>query len=252
MNIRQTRKHWEKFARTDPFWAVLTAPGRENRGWSEEEFFRTGRESVAAELKGVRMHWPALRTGRALDFGCGVGRLTQALAEHFDEVTGVDIAEQMLELARRYNRHGERVHYLHNTQTDLRILPDGHFDFVYSIITLQHMEPRYAKLYIAEFARVCARGGVVLFQVPGLIPPAARDRFRFSVWPPTLWKRVKRHANRTIGNWLTVKPIMEMHAIPREEVLALIAAIGLRVVVDYRYDAAGPEMESWGYLAVKP
>lgn len=43
----------------------------------------------------------------ALDFGCGVGRLTQALAAHFDEVTGVDISPSMIKLAKKYSRHGD-------------------------------------------------------------------------------------------------------------------------------------------------
>src|SRR4051812_46865197 len=92
-----------------------------------------------------------MRFGRALDFGCGVGRLTQALARHFTHVTGIDISEQMLDLARQYNRHGERVEYALNTRPDLSQWPDHTFDFVYSIITLQHMEPVYARRYIAEF-----------------------------------------------------------------------------------------------------
>ena len=45
---------------------------------------------------------------RALDFGCGLGRTTQALVSYFDEVYGVDIAPSSIELANRYNRHGVR------------------------------------------------------------------------------------------------------------------------------------------------
>ena len=35
-----------------------------------------------------------------------------------------------------------------------------------SFIVLQHMEPRYAKAYVAEFLRVLRPGGVALFQLP--------------------------------------------------------------------------------------
>ncbi len=48
---------------------------------------------------------------RALDFGCGVGRLTQALARHFNIVDGVDIAPSMIELANQFNRSGGRCRY---------------------------------------------------------------------------------------------------------------------------------------------
>jgi 2-polyprenyl-3-methyl-5-hydroxy-6-metoxy-1,4-benzoquinol methylase len=54
--------------------------------------------------------------GRALDFGCGVGRLTQALATHYDKVDGVDISWEMINLARRHNQHGDRVKYFANRQ----------------------------------------------------------------------------------------------------------------------------------------
>lgn len=48
-----------------------------------------------------------------------------------------------------------------------------------SIIVLQHMEPRYARAYIAEFLRVLRPGGVACFQVPATmstpLPAALAD-----------------------------------------------------------------------------
>lgn len=116
-------------------------------------------------------------SGRALDFGCGVGRLTQALAEHFEECDGVDIAGPMIDEARRINRHGDRCRYHVNDTANLQLFPSASFDFVLSIIVLQHMEPRYAGAYIAEFLRVLRPGGVAGFQVPATMstpPPAAQ------------------------------------------------------------------------------
>lgn len=246
MRLSQTKKHWEKFARTDPLWAVLTVPGTKGNRWDIEEFFRTGEVSVDAELQGVREFHPALRGGTALDFGCGVGRLSQALARHFQQVTGVDISEGMLELARRHNRHGDRVRYMLNTRSDLTQFADGQFDFVYSLITLQHMEPDYARRYIAEFVRVTAPGGAILFQLPAVRP--TRKRRPFTLWPDTLARRGWGAMRR----WLALDPVMEMHALPRAEVEATLVAAGATVLRSYRYDAAGTELESWGYLAVKP
>ena len=88
------------------------------------------------------------RRGRALDFGCGVGRLTQALATYFDEAVGVDIAPSMVKLAKRYNRFKARCVYYVNREADLRLFPDQQFDFIYTNIVLQHMKPEYAKSYI--------------------------------------------------------------------------------------------------------
>jgi SAM-dependent methyltransferase len=151
---------------------------------------------------------------------------------------------------------------VHNERPDLACFADGTFDFVYSVITLQHVAPEYSRRYIAEFLRVLAPGGVTLFQVPAR-PPAApvaqRGRRRFSLWPPTVAKRVRRgvrrgweHVLRSLNIVTAGTAVMEMHSIPREEVLAILQAAGGEVLNVYRYDAAGTEIESYGYLVRKP
>lgn len=252
MNLRLTRRHWNELARRDPLWAVLTAPDKAGNRWQLDEFFADGRRTVAAELAGVRAHYPGFRQGSALDFGCGVGRLSQALAEHFDRVVGVDLSEEMLAQARAHNRHGERVAYVHNPRPDLRVLGDARFDFVYSILTLQHMDPADARAYIREFVRVAAPGGAILFQIPSqsLVDPP--DSTLLTFWPPTFFKRLKRRWLKQRNRWLAEEPLMEMHGLPRAEVEELVAAAGARLIKSYPYGAAGSVLESWGYLAYKP
>jgi ubiquinone/menaquinone biosynthesis C-methylase UbiE len=252
MKLRFTRRHWDRLAETDPLWAVLTNPDRKGNRWPLDEFFANGRFTVAAEIAGVRQRYPALRHGPALDFGCGVGRLTQGLALHFDHVTGVDLSEKMLALARQHNQHGAKVRYLHNPHPDLRLLADNQFDFVYSIITLQHMEPAYARRYIAEFVRVTAPGGAILFQVPSEQPREKPDAGLRTLWLPTLYTRLRRRVLRRFRVWFVTEPLMEMHALPRAEVVTLLAQCGAELLNAYRYDAAGAGLESWGYLARKP
>jgi len=247
MRLSRTKRHWDKFARTDPFWAVLTDADKKGNQWRVDEFFQTGVDSVAAEIKGVVMHYPALRFGSALDFGCGVGRLSQALAGYFAKVTGVDISADMLKHATQYNRHGDRVEYVLNTRDDLGQFADGSFDFVYSIITLQHMEPVYARRYIAEFVRITAPGGVILFQIPAVSERSVRQPRPFTLWPDTLLKRLVRDLRKKFG----ADPVMEMHAIPREEVEAILTDAGATIIKSYRYDAAGDQLHSWGYLACR-
>lgn len=242
MKLWQTRRHWEKFARTDPLWAVLSHADKAGNRWNIEDFFATGRATIDAELARVRARYPELRMGRALDFGCGAGRLTQALAAHFEAATGVDISEGMIALAREQNRAGARVAYVHNRRPDLRVFAGGEFDFVYSLITLQHIAPEYARGYIAEFVRVLAPGGAVLFQLPAtsLTPPRPP--------PASLGKRLWHTLNRSVA----MEPVMQMHTLPRDVVLATLRAAGADVLDVYRYDAAGAEFESYGYLARKP
>jgi ubiquinone/menaquinone biosynthesis C-methylase UbiE len=169
MQLDELQKHWNAFAKRDPFWAILTAPGKENGQWRPEEFFATGKLEIDGLMQSVAaLNWSERRQ-RALDFGCGVGRLTQALCDHFSECSGVDIAEEMLRLADVFNRHGSRCSYRLNTTDDLRLFSDGHFDFIYSNIVLQHMKPEYTRNYIREFLRVLTPGGLIVFQLPSEI-----------------------------------------------------------------------------------
>ncbi|HXM52716.1 MAG TPA: class I SAM-dependent methyltransferase [Candidatus Binatus sp.] len=92
------------------------------------------------------VHWlltqlPA-HGGRALDAGCGSGRHTRALAEHFDDVVGVDISEPLIDIARQ--RPGPHLRYL---ARDLMAFTDGAgFDLVFSSATLHHVSDLDAAL----------------------------------------------------------------------------------------------------------
>ena len=170
MNLDEWQKNWNELGKDDPLWVVLTDPTRKGGKWDPAEFFQTGRDEIAKILSEAAALGPPLAHGRALDFGCGVGRLSQAMAEHFEEVEGVDISPSMIAHAERFNRFPQTCRYHVNSDSDLRRFPDRHFDFIYSSITLQHIEPRFEKLYVQDFIRVLKPEGVAVFQIlsPGL------------------------------------------------------------------------------------
>src|ERR1700741_2500362 len=91
---------WEELARLDPLWAVASSPELRHGKWDEEEFYKGGRRKVRKLMKRLDALGLPARSARALDFGCGAGRLTLPLNDHFDAVMGVDIAPSMLALAR--------------------------------------------------------------------------------------------------------------------------------------------------------
>lgn len=165
MELKHLRETWNDLGKWDPLWVILTNDDKINRGWKPEEFFKTGEDEIADVFRQVDRLIPGLSRRKALDFGCGVGRLTQALGPHFEECHGVDIAPSMIKLARKHNRWGKRCQYYVNDKNDLRIFPDNTFDFIYSNIVLQHMKPDYSKAYIREFLRVLAPGGLIVFQL---------------------------------------------------------------------------------------
>ena len=254
MSLRRVQRNWERLAVADPLWAILSDPERRNNRWDPEEFFRTGRDEIEAVLGYVDRIGLPLRRGRALDFGCGVGRLTQALASRFEEVHGVDVAPSMIDHARRHNRHGDRCHYRVNDSPGLPYEPSW-FDFAYSNLTLQHMPARLAAGYIREFVRVLAPGGVLIFQeaadpvpLPGALRPWGRlkSRLRRALPRPLV---VALRACR-----LAVRPpaTFEMHGIPRPEVEDLIARAGGRLADVVEDRSAGAGWTSFRYCVIRP
>jgi ubiquinone/menaquinone biosynthesis C-methylase UbiE len=166
MDIGSLQRHWNRLGSSDPMWAILTDRGKRNGGWDRAEFFATGRDLIEEVLRDVAALNVSFQRGRALDFGCGIGRLTQALAQHFQTIVGIDIAPSLIRQANEYNRVPDRCRYVLNSRDDLSVFGDREFDFVFSTIVLQHMHPRYAERYIAEFLRVLRPGGVAIFQIP--------------------------------------------------------------------------------------
>jgi len=248
------RRHWERHAVRDPLWAVAAAEGRRDGGWDEASFFRTGSEEVAARLAHLERLGVQLPARRALDFGCGVGRVTQALADRFAQVDGIDIAPTMIELARRANRHGERCRY-HLAESETLPFPDGTFDLVTSVLVLQHMPPTAAARALRELARVVAPGGGLVIQAaaePRPLPGDARP-----------WRRAVQAAKRRLPVALVaaLKELkhalggaasFEMYGLPRPMVEALLAQAGLRLVAVDPDEAAGAGWTSFSYVAVRP
>ncbi|MDP8982055.1 MAG: class I SAM-dependent methyltransferase [Acidobacteriota bacterium] len=240
MSLRSLQRNWQLFGSTDPFWAIITDPLKKGNRWDVDEFFRTGVDEAASILALVEAVRPLPEKLRALDFGCGAGRITQALGAHFAEILGVDIAPSMIALAERHNRLGDRCRYLLNTEPDLRIFPDRHFDLIYSVITLQHMPPHLARGYLKEFLRVLRPEGALLFQVPARLKN-----------PPTLVGRAWAEAYRT---WLSVSrsdvPHMDMFGIEKEAVLEYLGVLGARVLSVTPDQRAGPAWESYTYVVI--
>jgi SAM-dependent methyltransferase len=170
LRLETLQQHWDALGEDDPLWAILSTPDKRGGAWNLDEFLATGPREVDEILESLRIRGIELEHGRALDFGCGIGWLTQALADQFPRCDGVDLAASMIELAVAVNRQGERCRYHHNPAPDLRLFGDESFDFVLSLLVLQHMEPTLMKGYVAEFVRVLRPQGVAFFNIPaGLV-----------------------------------------------------------------------------------
>jgi SAM-dependent methyltransferase len=166
MNLQELQWNWNQFGKEDPLYAILTHPDKKENRWDQQEFFKTGEDEVKSLIDYITSLHVPITFRRALDFGCGVGRLTQALCGYFDNCDGVDIAPSMVDLANKFNSFGDRCQYHVNISDDLQLFDANTFDFIYSMIVLQHIEPKYIIRYIEEFIRVLKPGGIAVFQIP--------------------------------------------------------------------------------------
>ncbi len=242
---------WERLARNDPLWAVLAEPEKEGNHWTIDEFFAAGTREIDASLANLAHHLPKLGRGSALDFGCGVGRLTQGLGRHYEQVIGVDIATGMIELANRHNRTPGRVSFIHNPRSDLQCFATDHFDLVFSLITLQHVPPTLIEAYVREFVRVTRPGGACYFQIPTSVPTVPQEIKRWSLYPQTMWKRLKRWTGRWLRQTTGVGDAMRMHALPEARVRAILAEVGAELVATIDHPIS-PGHASLIYVVRKP
>jgi len=158
---RQARD-WDDLATVDPLWAVLSVDTKRNGGWDLDDFFATGEAEVDQILATAAQIGRPKRHERALDFGCGVGRLTRPLARRFGEAVGVDISKRMTDIARRLNADTSNLTFATADEP-----PVGDFDLVLANLVLQHLPSRpRARDYIVRLIEATRPDGLVVFQLP--------------------------------------------------------------------------------------
>ncbi len=196
------RAEWNERAKEDAHYYV--AFGR--RDQDDAEFYATAKDLVG-ELVGELKRLPAIaKSRRALEIGCGPGRLLRPLSQYFNQIYGVDVSDAMISLAK------EKLADIPNAfphaigGSDLKLFPDRHFDFVYSYAVFQHIpDPEVVFSYLHETIRVLRPGGIARLQINGL--PKSRKAY-------TTWEGVRVSAD-------------EIHALTREHGMELLALTGI-------------------------
>jgi trans-aconitate methyltransferase len=143
---------WRQLAKTEPYEAIIAHDTRAG-------FFESGERHVVRVLDLVERVKPRHEPRRALDFGCGVGRVLIPLARRCDEAVGVDVSPDMLAEARR--NCDENGFPNVDLVGDLGSLSSGpRFDLVHSYIVLQHVPERRGLSILAELVDMLADDGV--------------------------------------------------------------------------------------------
>ena len=177
---------WEDFAVNDAYYGVATfdkfrRPNLDSA--AKEDFFQSGREHVAQIWNEIESAFRVkMRPRRALDYGCGVGRILIALAEKCETVVGVDIAAGMLAETRRNCADRKIENVCLQSAGDFLAADPETFDLVHSFIVLQHIDPQIGDEIIEQMVKRLEPGGIGMLHVTYFDPSPAFKKLRFRVY----------------------------------------------------------------------
>ena len=141
-----------------------------NRWWDVD-----GPQKPLHALNPVRLKYVAqrvtLRGARVLDIGCGGGLLSEALAKEGADVTAIDLAPELVKVARLHGlESGVSVDYRVQAAEDLAAEQPGSFDVVTCMAMLEHVPDPGA--IIAACHRLLKPGGQLFLSTVNRTPAA--------------------------------------------------------------------------------
>lgn len=132
-----------------------------SRWWDTEGDFKPLHDINPLRLDWIRQH-VKLAGCRALDIGCGGGILAESMAAANASVTGIDMADGPLSVARLHlHESGSDIDYRQSTAEDLAAAEAGKYDVVTCLEMLEHV-PDPSQV-IRSCAELVKPGGHVFF-----------------------------------------------------------------------------------------
>jgi SAM-dependent methyltransferase len=163
------QRDWDDRARENARYYIVNSQPT----WTDEEFYRGGRQTVANEILTDMINVCQGRDPKQmkiLEIGCGAGRVTRALADLFGEVHAVDVSGEMVRLARAACADRSNVFIYHNNGTDLSVIGERVLDFAFSSCCFQHIPSRdVIESYVREVARLLRPEALFRFEVQGYV-----------------------------------------------------------------------------------
>jgi SAM-dependent methyltransferase len=218
---------WTRYGEIDPYFGVVSHERfrRENLDAAAiAEFFQSGQRHLDWLVGTIRDRLgEELAPRRALDFGCGVGRLLIPLARLSQRVVGVDVSAGMLHEAARHCAE-QAVGNVDLVRSDDRLsLVPGTFDFVHSWIVFQHIPPRRGMVVLREIVRRLEPGGLGALHVThgSTAPRWQRVRAWLRSHGPGVNALVNIARGRRPGH-----PVMQMNAYDLNRIVALLQGAG--------------------------
>jgi 2-polyprenyl-6-hydroxyphenyl methylase / 3-demethylubiquinone-9 3-methyltransferase len=140
------------------------------RWWDEQGEFKTLHDINPLRLEFIQ-RYAALEGQRYVDVGCGGGILTEALARHGADATGIDLSEDLIDVADLHGlESGISVHYQKISAEELASQQPESFDHVTCMEMLEHV-PNPGSI-INACATLVKPGGMVFFSTLNRKPKA--------------------------------------------------------------------------------
>ena len=165
-----TDKAWEKWGQQDPYYGVLSDPKFRNNNLTTEakdEFFAAGEADIQRVFQIIeKFICPNFHPKNALDFGCGTGRLIIPLAKLVPQVVGIDISDAMLQEAKQ-NCQTLNIQNatFHKSDDKLSALQAYNFDFIHTVIVLQHIPVERVRIIFKQLLNLLNAGGIGAIQL---------------------------------------------------------------------------------------
>lgn len=158
-------QQWDEMARLNARYSIISTPEFEaGDGSSLEAFWASGREELDRIVSLLALGDTSTRN--AVEIGCGIGRMTHALAERFARVVALDVSPEMIRRARALGAELGNVEFMVGSGSDLRGIPDASADFVLAWFVLQHIpHARDVLRYVSEAGRVLGPGGTAFLHM---------------------------------------------------------------------------------------
>lgn len=141
-----------------------------SRWWDPESEFKPLHAINPLRTEYINLHSP-VKGLKVLDVGCGGGLVSEALAAFGAEVTGIDMGEAPLNVAKLHLlESGQNVEYIKITAEALAEQRAGHYDIVTCLEMLEHVPD--PSLVIAACSTLVKPGGDVYFSTINRNPKA--------------------------------------------------------------------------------
>ena len=129
----------QNFTNVDPQ-EIAKFEAMSTRWWDKEGEFKPLHDLNPARVAYIKQRANGLSGKRVLDVGCGGGILSESMAHAGAEVTGIDMGDANLTIARMHlYESGEKVHYEKITVEALAEQKPGYFDVVTCMEMLEHV-----------------------------------------------------------------------------------------------------------------